>query len=284
MQRSTSSPSRVGALGLVASIAASLAACSGSDRAAPSEPPARTTVEAVAPVAAAAAPTPVPSGDAATPAAPPPAPPPPPAAPAAPPRDDDFVDVALAIPDAVLDLRYATEHNFTRRKLYPVARCLLRRAVAARLALVAERLRQSQGPREEARRLLLWDCYRPASIQRALWELVPNPAYVARPKFAADGTPISGSRHSRGAAVDLSLATADGTPIEMPTDHDDFTSAASPRRAHAARRGGAEAKRLATAMTAEGFLPIASEWWHFDAPDSARYGFSDAPLDEPLSQ
>jgi zinc D-Ala-D-Ala dipeptidase len=257
----------------LACLLAGLAACSSR------EPPAPRT-------AAPAAPAPVVEGAPRAAPAPkaivePPASPAAPA-PAAPPADDDFVDVALAIPDAVLDLRYATEHNFTRRKLYPVARCLLRRAVAARLALVAERLRNSQG--REARRLLLWDCYRPASIQLALWELVPNPAYVARPKFAADGTPISGSRHSRGAAVDLSLADAAGAPIAMPTDHDDFSSAAAPRRAFAAQVGGPEARRLATAMAAEGFLPIASEWWHFDAPDSASYGFSDAPLDAPLDE
>lgn len=195
-----------------------------------------------------------------------------PAAVTAEPRDDDFVDVAVQLPHVVLDLRYATAHNFTKRQLYPVARCLLRRAVAARLAKVAARLAESE------RRLLLWDCYRPASIQQALWELVPDPRYVARPTFAADGTPLGGSRHSRGAAVDAALADSDGRPLPMPTDHDDFSAAAQPRRAHRAARGGAEARLLADAMTAEGFAPIASEWWHFDAEDAARYPFSDQPL------
>lgn len=187
-------------------------------------------------------------------------------------RDDDLVDVAVQIPQAVLDLRYATERNFTKRQLYPVARCLLRRAVAARLAKVAARLAES------GHRLLLWDCYRPASIQKALWDLVPDPRYVAKPTFAADGTPLGGSRHSRGAAVDVALADRDGRPLVMPTDHDDFSAAAQPRRAHRAARGGAEARRLAEAMIAEGFSPIASEWWHFDAEDASRYPFSDQPL------
>ncbi|MBK7538546.1 MAG: M15 family metallopeptidase [Myxococcales bacterium] len=203
----------------------------------------------------------------------PPAPPAPPAAPAGPPpRDDDFVDVSALIQDAVMELRYATPGNFTKRTLYPVARCLLRRAVAQRLARVAAQLR------EHGHRLLLWDCYRPASIQLALWELVPDPRYVARPSFAPDGTPTGGSRHSRGAAVDLALAQTDGTPAPTPTDHDDFSAAAQPRRAHRAAHGGAEARLLAATMISEGFVPIASEWWHFDAPDSSRYGFSDAPL------
>ena len=31
-------------------------------------------------------------------------------------------------------------------------------------------------------------------------------------------------------------------------------------------------------MTAAGFRPLATEWWHFDAPDHARYALSDEPL------
>ncbi|MEZ4360731.1 MAG: M15 family metallopeptidase [Kofleriaceae bacterium] len=253
-------------------------ACRGEPTRAPSSP-ARPAANTVTRAPAAAAPPAPPA--AAPPAATPPAATPPIATPlaaatspgataAAPPRDEDLIELSELVPSAVLDLRYATTNNFTKRQLYPAARCLLRRAVASRLARVAERLRP--------RRLVLWDCYRPASIQRALWELVPDPRYVARPKFAADGTPTGGSRHSRGAAVDVSLATEDGAPIAMPTDHDDFSAAASRRRALAAPRGGAEATLLSEAMIAEGFAPIASEWWHFDAPDSARYGFSDEPL------
>lgn len=155
-----------------------------------------------------------------------------------------------------------------------MARCLLRRAVAERLARAAERLRRQE------RRILLWDCYRPTSVQLALWKLVPDPRYVARPKLAADGTPVSGSRHSRGAAVDISLAALDGTPLPMPTDHDDFSAAAAPKRAFASKHNGAEAKRLSLAMTAEGFTIMPTEWWHFDDPDSAQFPFSDAPLDQ----
>ncbi|HEY0989843.1 MAG TPA: M15 family metallopeptidase, partial [Kofleriaceae bacterium] len=41
------------------------------------------------------------------------------------PRDDDLVDVASLIEDAVIDMRYATDDNFMGKKLYPVARCKL---------------------------------------------------------------------------------------------------------------------------------------------------------------
>jgi len=36
--------------------------------------------------------------------------------------------------------------------------------------------------------------------------------------------------------------------------------------------------RLERAMTAQGWIPLASEWWHFDAPGWERYPLRDEPL------
>ena len=181
------------------------------------------------------------------------------------PHDDDLVDVPKLVDDAVLDIRYATPNNFTGATLYPVARCKLRRAVAARLVVAAQALRAQH------RRLVLWDCYRPSSIQAVLWKRVPDPRYVADPKV--------GSKHGRGAAVDVGLADSSGALVTLPTAYDDFTEAA--HRDHAligAGAGAVEGRRLERAMAGAGFAPLVTEWWHFDAPDSARYGLSDEPL------
>lgn len=184
-----------------------------------------------------------------------------------------LVDVAAVIPDAVLDIRYATPHNFTGATIYPVARCLLRPGVAERLAAAAKTLRAS------GYRLLLWDCYRPMSVQRILWSRVPHPDYVAEPKFDAGGRPIAGSVHSRGAAVDISLADASGAPLAMPTEHDHFGPAAHRNHRVADPAVRARAAALERAMTAAGFVGLPTEWWHYDAADGARYSL----LDEPLS-
>lgn len=175
----------------------------------------------------------------------------------------DLVDVQAVIPDAVIDLRYATADNFTGAVLYPKAVCKLRRRVAERLAMAAEALRAQD------RRLLLWDCYRPTSIQKLLWKTTPDPRYVADPKV--------GSNHSRGAAVDLAIVDADGNPVVLPTAFDDLSPAAHARRALVGERG-AEARRLAAAMKRAGFTSITTEWWHFDASDRAKYPLSDEPL------
>lgn len=180
-----------------------------------------------------------------------------------------LADVSLWIPDAVLDLRYATPANFTGRPLYPPgARCLLLPAVAARLARAAATLRA------EGYRLRLWDCYRPLAVQRALWAAYPRRGFVADPDHG-------GSFHNRGAAVDVALAAADGGPVALPTDLDAFD-----RRAHAFAPevvGAARAHRdlLRRAMEAEGFRPNRMEWWHFHAPEARGAPLLDVPVDAP---
>ncbi|MBL4636662.1 MAG: M15 family metallopeptidase [Kofleriaceae bacterium] len=184
----------------------------------------------------------------------------------------DFVQVAGGESGIVVDMRYAKEDNFVGKVMYPVNRCSLRRPVAAALQRVQAKMRESK------LRLLLWDCYRPFSIQEEMWEQYPNARYVARP-IRVDGVPKRGSKHNRGAAVDLSLADERGVELEMPTAHDDF----SPRAHRGARKGVSEVARansriLLKAMQEQGFNPIASEWWHFDYAGWQQFPLSAQPL------
>lgn len=178
-----------------------------------------------------------------------------------------LADAAALIPDARLDVRYATADNLAGRPLYPAARCLLLPAVTARLERAAAALRA------RGYRLVLHDCYRPLSVQRALWAAAPRPGYVADPR--------TGSNHNRAAAVDLSLERADGTPVPLPTDYDAFVPAAR-ARAGAAEGVSPEARRhrdaLRAAMLGAGFTPHPAEWWHFDAPEARGAPLLDLPL------
>lgn len=184
---------------------------------------------------------------------------------AAPPSRADLVDVSRVVPDAILDLRYATADNFLGRRVYPSARCLLVRPAARRLARAAAALRA------RGYRLRLWDCYRPLSVQREMWRIRPDPGYVADPR--------RGSNHSRGAAVDLTLARASGTAVEMPTPFDTFDA-----RAHSdATEGVSPAARrnravLRSAMEAAGFMVHPNEWWHFATRDARTLPLLDTPL------
>jgi D-alanyl-D-alanine dipeptidase len=178
--------------------------------------------------------------------------------------EPELVDVATLDPGLFLDIRYATPDNFLGRAVYDAARCLLVRDAAERLLAAERELRR------EGYRLVVWDCYRPRSVQWAMWELVPNPDYVADPR--------KGSRHNRGAAVDVGLRALDGGAVPLPTEHDDFSPRAARDFMDLPSEAIANRERLERAMTAEGWIPLATEWWHFDAPDWERYPLRDVPL------
>lgn len=185
----------------------------------------------------------------------------------------DLVDAAGLVPGLVVDLRYATPDNFVGEAVYPPgARCLLRRPVAAALARVAARLAADD------LRLKAWDCYRPFPVQERFWASVADERYVARPARGEDGRPAEGSRHNRGAAVDVTLADAAGSELAMPTAYDDFSERAHRSLAGAAPVAAANARRLDAAMAAEGFVGLPTEWWHYDGPGWERYDLLDLPL------
>ena len=78
--------------------------------------------------------------------------------------------------------------------------------------------------------------------------------------------------------MDLGLIKIDKTPVELPTDHDDF----SPRARHDADGVSKEARNnartLRRAMQSAGFQGIQTEWWHFDHKSWRKFELSDEPL------
>ena len=172
------------------------------------------------------------------------------------------------MPDAIIDLRYATSNNFVGVPLYPAnARCLVHESMAAGLRTAAAQLRR-QGDV-----LVFWDCYRPHPVQVRMFQIVPNPSWVARPGRYARS-------HEAGRSVDVTLARADTglscaaaqrdhghCLLDMGTGFDDFTP-----RAYAFATEGISARArsnraiLRAAMNAGGLAVYSGEWWHFDGP------------------
>ena len=171
----------------------------------------------------------------------------------------ELVELNTLIPDILLDIRYATENNFTGQRVYPSARCFLARPAAEALARVERDLRN------RGYRLIVYDGYRPLSVQRRFWEVLPDPRYVA--------DPAEGSRHNRGYAVDVTLADSAGNPLPMPTDFDDFSEMAAADYPHLPPDRIRNRQVLQAAMERQGFEIFPTEWWHFDFP-----GWQDAPL------
>ena len=184
-------------------------------------------------------------------------------------RAAGFVDVRSVVPDAVIDLRYATTNNFTGTQLYPSdARCLVHQSTAPGLGAAAAALRP------QGHVLVFWDCYRPHDVQVKMFNVMPNPAWVARPGPYAHS-------HESGRSVDVTFTSvrqpcpperhAGGVCFaDMGTDFDDFTSRAI---AFATQGVSPEAQanraQLRNAMTFGGLSVYPGEWWHFDGPGAA---------------
>lgn len=184
------------------------------------------------------------------------------------PSEDPLVDAAPLVPGLVLDIRYATAKNPFGRAVYDVALFALRRSVAERLARVEAALEPA------GFRLIAYDGYRPLSVQRLLWELCPVPGYVAPPE--------RGGNHNRGTAVDVGLADLAGAPVELPSEHDDFSERAHHDFAGATPAASRHRALLCAAMEAAGFSRNRMEWWHYDAPDAKLWPVADVPLSQIL--
>ncbi len=183
------------------------------------------------------------------------------------PRTVPLVEITPESHDVLLDIRYATADNIAGRALYRAPRLFLR-AEAERALRRAARLAAAAGLR-----LVLFDGFRPAAAQALLWEACPDETYVCPPS--------RGSAHTRGVAVDLTLAEAGGAPLEMGAAFDEMSPRAHPACTEISPRALRNRMLLAGVMGAAGFRPIESEWWHFQLPGEWPL-LSDESLPAPL--
>lgn len=172
----------------------------------------------------------------------------------------DLVDLATLDPTLGFDLRYAATNNFLGYAFYQTPRALAQRAIADAV------IRAHRALRRDGYGLVVLDAYRPWSVTQAFWLAMPEPSRW----MIAD--PARGSRHNRGAAVDVTLQNLESaTLVQMPSTFDEPTP-----RAYAFYPGGTSERRwyralLRRAMEAEGFIVNDREWWHFDHRDWPRY-------------
>lgn len=176
--------------------------------------------------------------------------------PAEPESDDVFVRVLDYVPTATQELRYATENNFTGQVIYDFEDVYLRWGTVKKLMLVSRDLE------ELGLYMKIWDGFRPVSAQFVLWEVCPDPTYVANPTTGH-------SSHSRGNTVDLTLVDANGREVEMPTGFDDFSPLANRDYSDCTDAAANNAQLLEILMEKHGFSGYYGEWWHFS--DTVSY-------------
>jgi D-alanyl-D-alanine dipeptidase len=175
-------------------------------------------------------------------------------------RDPDLIELQTLDPTISYDIRYATTNNFMQSVFYDEAKAFLQRPAAEALVRAHRSLRQ------QGYGLLIHDAYRPWYVTKMFWDATPEDKKI----FVAN--PASGSRHNRGAAVDLTLYDLrTGQSVEMVGGYDEFSDRSFPGYV-----GGTSLQRwhrdlLREVMEAEGFRVYEFEWWHFDHGDWSQY-------------
>lgn len=165
--------------------------------------------------------------------------------------EKELIDLEQYIPDIVLDIRYATTHNFTGEKIYELPRAYARKPVAEALRKAQEELRA------RGLGIKVYDGYRPYRATVKFYEVYRDTTYVA--------SPYRGSRHNRGCAIDMTLIDLKtGKELKMPTAYDAFTKKAWPSTPLSDSVITHNRQLLIEVMSKYGFRVNSSEWWHFD--------------------
>lgn len=165
-------------------------------------------------------------------------------------NDTTFVNLKDYSQDFVYDMKYATEDNFLKSKVYDCAECYLRYKTVKAL------IRANEKFMKKGFKIKLFDCYRPLDIQKRMWAIVPDPQYVA--------DPAKGSIHNRGGAVDITIVDFEGKELDMGTSFDFFGKEAGHNFTGFSKQIRNNRILLKKIMIKEHFNSFDSEWWHYN--------------------
>ena len=164
--------------------------------------------------------------------------------------DTTFVNLKEYSQEFVYDMKYATEDNFLKAKVYDCAECFLR------LKTITALVEANKKFMKKGYKIKIFDCYRPLDIQKKMWKIVSNPKYVANP--------AKGSIHNRGGAVDITLVDNKDKELDMGTSFDFFGIQASHNYPDVSAKVKQNRILLKTIMISSGFSAFDSEWWHYN--------------------
>ena len=189
-----------------------------------------------------------------------------------------LVNVKAVVPSIKVALMYARTDNFCHRMLYHDLRD------AYVLPACADALRKAQAELKRRRpdlSLCIFDATRPMSVQQTMWDAVkdtPQYFYVSNPAHG-------GGMHNYGMAVDISICKAswndaswregaakchiDTIPMGVKVDHMGIESHIDKEqelvsRGMISREALNNRRLLREVMMAAGFMPLRTEWWHFN--------------------
>ena len=180
---------------------------------------------------------------------------------------NELVNLENYVPNLVLDIRYATENNFTKEKIYNLAKAYARKPVA-------EALRKAQAEfKKHGFGIKVFDAYRPYAATVKFYEVYRDTTYVA--------SPYRGSRHNRGCAIDMTIYDLKtGKDLPMPTEYDSFRKEAWPSTSVKDPVIKKNRDLIISVMEKHGFKVNSSEWWHFDFVGWKKFDVMDISFEE----
>lgn len=179
----------------------------------------------------------------------------------------ELINLEEHIPGIVLDIRYATDNNFTGEVIYNLPKAYARKPVA-------DALKKAQADLKElGLGIKVFDAYRPYKATVKFYEVYKDTTYVA--------SPYRGSRHNRGCAIDITLIDlSTGSELKMPTGYDSFRKEAWPSTPVNDPEIRKNRQTLIDVMKKHGFRVNSSEWWHFDFVGWSKYEILDIDFEQ----
>jgi len=168
-----------------------------------------------------------------------------------------LVQITPQTHDVIIDILYATDRNFTGKRVYDQPLLFLHKDALPLLERAIELTTQQD------LRLKIFDGFRPQTAQERLWASCPDPMYVM--------PPAKGSLHTRGIAIDLTLVTPNGEELDMGTPFDSFLTASHHGAPNISRTAAANRYRLLGIMMSAGWDLYKYEWWHYQLFNPTAY-------------
>lgn len=186
----------------------------------------------------------------------------------------DFVKIAEAVPDVILEIRYYSTYNFIGDRIdgYEAPVALLTKEAAEALKRASDKF-VAQGYR-----LKIFDAYRPHTAVKHFIRWAEDLddtrmkeyfyPQVDKSQLFELGFISARSSHSRGSTVDLTLFDmATEREADMGATYDWFGDESYPDYEGITAEQMRLRHLLRDVMLSEGFKPFDCEWWHFTLVD-----------------
>lgn len=169
--------------------------------------------------------------------------------------------------DVKVSMKLSTEETSIGEPFYKRNLCLIQYDTLQKLVRAINLFRK------DGYTVVIYDAYRPTSVQQRWFDVVRVHKWVADPSRGMGGI------HDRGTALDISLIDADGNELNMPTPMHTFTNESARTSEAMTEEQRANMDYMTRIMTSCGFTYITSEWWHFQCVYTKNYLPTDHPID-----